>query len=152
MKKTILAACIALAAAMLACAPSRSNAPRSTPVPSTAAAASGGALNEVPAGLQAELEALPEGDAANGERLFSQQPCSVCHVNLQIAPRLDDLSAHASTRKPGYPAEVYLYESIVEPGAYVVEGFEGGIMPENFKETLTPQELADLVAFLLTPQ
>jgi hypothetical protein len=45
---------------------------------------------------------------------------------------------------------MHIYESIVYPNAEVAEGFQIGIMPPNFKERLTPQQLADLVAFLMT--
>ena len=44
----------------------------------------------------------------------------------------------------------YRYESIVNPGAYVVQGFQSGIMPQDFGETLGEQDLADLVAYLMT--
>ena len=40
------------------------------------------------------------------------------------------------------------HESIVTPGAYVVEGFTPGIMPE-FGAQMTEQQLADLIAFLM---
>ena len=33
---------------------------------------------------------------------------------------------------------------------FVVEGFSAGMMPGNFKEQLSGQQLADLVAFLMT--
>jgi hypothetical protein len=29
-----------------------------------------------------------------------------------------------------------------------VDGFQGGIMPQTFKDTLSPQQLADVIAFL----
>jgi hypothetical protein len=31
-----------------------------------------------------------------------------------------------------------------------VEGFQPDLMPKTFKETLKPQEIADLIAFLMT--
>jgi hypothetical protein len=45
---------------------------------------------------------------------------------------------------------MYIYESILRPNAYVVDGFQKGLMPQTFETTLTPQQLADLLAFLLT--
>ncbi len=153
MQKPILIAVTALAAAVLACAPTQTNVPRNTPGPSTAATqAPAGAASVAPPGLQAEIDALPEGDAANGERIFMQQPCHVCHIDVSIAPPLEGLSARAASEKPGYTAEAYLYESIVDPAAYVVPGFQGDVMPPDFKATLTQQDLADLVAYLMTAQ
>jgi cytochrome c len=45
---------------------------------------------------------------------------------------------------------LYLYESIVQPNAYLVEGFQQGLMPATFDQSLTPQKKADLIAFLMT--
>jgi hypothetical protein len=49
-------------------------------------------------------------------------------------------------------AAEYLRESIVEPDAYVVEGFQPGTMTGDFDTVLTEQEIDDLVAYLLTLQ
>jgi hypothetical protein len=47
-------------------------------------------------------------------------------------------------------AEEYLYQSITDPDAYVVEGFPAGQMVPNLAEILTEEQIADLIAFLLT--
>ena len=60
------------------------------------------------------------------------------------------MSARAATTRPGYSAEMYLYESIVDPGAFAAEGQRAGIMPANFGQRMSDQELADLVAYLMT--
>ena len=44
----------------------------------------------------------------------------------------------------------YIHTSITQPGAFVVEGFQDGVMPLNFGETLSEQDINDLVAYLLT--
>ena len=46
-------------------------------------------------------------------------------------------------------AEEYIRQSILDPLAFVVDGF-APVMPVDFGETLSPQEIDDLVAFLLT--
>lgn len=106
--------------------------------------------------IQAETEALPPGDAANGEKLFNGEgTCQGCHA-LQpgeqlVGPSLAGISERAATTRPGYSAETYLYESIAYPHAYANPDHAGvGLMPTNFKERLTPQQLADLIAFLMT--
>jgi mono/diheme cytochrome c family protein len=102
--------------------------------------------------LQAEFDKLPAGDATRGEQSFRAQPCQTCHADLPIGPAFPDdppLGTRAGTRRSGYPAEVYLYESIVQPNTYIVPGFKKDIMPAEYGETLTDQELADLVAYLL---
>ncbi|MBM2843825.1 MAG: hypothetical protein HW404_1662, partial [Anaerolineales bacterium] len=47
-------------------------------------------------------------------------------------------------------AEQYLLESIVDPNAYLVSGFETVAMPGTFSGRLTPQDAADLIAYMLT--
>ena len=49
-----------------------------------------------------------------------------------------------------YTVEQYLVESITRPGDYVVEGYSSGLMPVDFGVRMTHQQLADIVAYLLT--
>ncbi len=130
-------------------------APALTP---TRAAAPGQALT--PAG---------PGNAANGARLFAQQPCSSCHDVTKpfpggvIGPNLGNIATEAEriVQSPEYngaatDAAGYIRESIVDPNAYVVPGdvyhtADGqSVMPKNFADTLTPTQTDDLVAYLLT--
>ena len=103
---------------------------------------------------------LPQGDAANGELLFTGQvnakyPCSACH-SLQagqtlVGPSLAGIATTAAARKDGLSAEQYLHESIVLPSAYIVEGaISPSLMPPTFGAQMTKQELADLIAYLMT--
>lgn len=95
-------------------------------------------------------------DAEAGERLFnsSKAGCTVCHsvtpgVEL-VGPNLSNVAGVAGTRVTGLSAEEYLHQSIVDPDAYVVDGYPEGQMLGNFEETLTPEEIDSLVAYLLT--
>lgn len=107
-----------------------------------------------PAELQAAFAALPAGDAAAGQTTFASQPCASCHSlvpdQVLVGPSLAGVGTRAETRRPGYPPELYIYESITHPSAYVVEGFQDGLMPQNFAQVLTPQQQADLIAYLLS--
>ncbi len=99
---------------------------------------------------------LPVGDAARGETTFTVAGCAACHslepgVTI-VGPSQAGLAARAATREPGASPEFYIYESIVQPNAVVVEGFQPGLMPATFGQTLTPQDLADLLAYLMTLQ
>lgn len=98
---------------------------------------------------------LPEtGDAARGERLFSaatngSTPCTGCHVEgAQGAPDLVHYGAVAGTRVAGQDAHEYTFYAIVEPGQYIVEGY-GNAMPADYDERLAPQDIADMIAYLL---
>jgi mono/diheme cytochrome c family protein len=103
---------------------------------------------------------LPEGDVANGELLFKgqvngQYPCSACHSltpgQTLVGPSLGGIATTAETRTD-LSAELYIHESIVSPNAYVVEGFAAGIMPQTFGQQMSKQDLADILAFLMTQQ
>jgi hypothetical protein len=59
------------------------------------------------------------------------------------------ISQRAGQRVPGLSAEAYLRQSILDPSAYVVSGFRN-IMYPHFKEKLSQQDLADLIAYLKT--
>jgi cytochrome c2 len=67
-----------------------------------------------------------------------------------VGPSLAGVATRAASRRTGYSVELYLYESITRPNAYVVDSFPGGVMPQNFLIRLKPQDLADLIAFLST--
>jgi mono/diheme cytochrome c family protein len=104
---------------------------------------------------------LPAGVADNGQKLFTSQGCAACH-SLEpdkkiVGPSLAGIATQAGDiiQKPDYKgkatsAELYIRESIVQPSAYVVPSFVDGIMPQDFGKKLSAQDLADLIAFLLT--
>ncbi len=102
-------------------------------------------------------EASPgEGDAAAGESVFSEvavPACTTCH-SLEpgargIGPSLATIGAEAGSRIVDVSAEEYLRQSIVEPSAFVVEGY-GNVMSDIYGTQLSAQQLDDLIAYLLT--
>ena len=90
--------------------------------------------------------------------LGSRGGCLLCHKISERGntrgPDLRGVGARAASRKPGMSAEAYLVESLVNPGAYVVEEFAtaGGasIMPaaDRPPADMSATELKALVAFL----
>ncbi|MGA9533338.1 MAG: cytochrome c [Anaerolineales bacterium] len=109
---------------------------------------------------------LPEGDPEQGQALAEGGlGCVGCHILSSTGPAweggngVDGVGVRAETRfqQDNYTgaaesAQQYLVESIVRPGAFVVEGFANGLMPQNYGDRLTAQDLADLVAYLETFQ
>jgi mono/diheme cytochrome c family protein len=87
-----------------------------------------------------------------GEQLFSQA-CASCHSTISgvtlVGPSLAGIANSAEGRAAGLSAHDYLLQSIVEPSAYVNEGFQN-IMPQTFGDIFTDEQLEALVAFLLT--
>ena len=83
--------------------------------------------------------------------------CSGCHsldgsekVAGARAPSWQGISGRAGDRVPGLSAEEYLRESIVDPAAYIVDGYFADSMPKGFKILLSEEDIDGLVAFLLT--
>jgi mono/diheme cytochrome c family protein len=95
----------------------------------------------------------PAGNPAAGKAVFLANQCAGCHTfkaagsSGTTGPDLDNLAADAKKANRG-SLQQYTEESIVDPNAYVVQGFPQGVMPPNFGQTLKKQQLADLVAFL----
>ncbi len=123
--------------------------------PTTAAAAA-----PTTAAAAAASTSTGTGDATAGATLFGAIPngqisCSICHniapgSGVLVGPSLSGIAATAATRVPGQSAEQYLRNSILTPSAFVVTGFTDGLMPQTFSAALTPQEVDNLVAYLLT--
>ena len=96
-----------------------------------------------------------ETPAQRGEAVFfdSASTCILCHaIDGQGGTRGPDLSGVASTagdRVAGLSAEEYIRQSILDPKAYVVDGFDP-IMPENVVNVLGEDNFEDIVAFLMT--
>ncbi len=81
--------------------------------------------------------------------------CSTCHTQGKSGalrfPDLDNIWARAAERKPGYSALDYIAESLYEPGAYIVDGFNPG-MPETNRPPigLSDGEIMSVIAYLQT--
>jgi len=88
-------------------------------------------------------------------QLFLTMGCGGCHILAAagstgtVGPPLDGLAARAGGRAPSEDAAPYVEESILEPDSFVAPGFQPGLMPKNFGQRLTPEQLQALVAFLL---
>lgn len=117
----VLLVCIALATLVLACAPEP---PATEPV-------------------------------ARGRQLYQSLGCANCHQpNLfgqRLGPPLDHIGTVAGARRPGVSAEEYLRQSILDPGAYVVPGYQDS-MPRDLGRDLPPTDLDAMVAYLLSLQ
>jgi mono/diheme cytochrome c family protein len=95
----------------------------------------------------------------SGEELFETffveagKACNSCHrlddQDGAFAPTLGGVSSRAGDRVEGMSAEEYLRQSIIDPEAYKVEGWDQP-MPTNFGEILSEAEINSLIEFLLT--
>lgn len=94
---------------------------------------------------------------AHGQRLYTNSGCAGCHTiegisNGAVGPNLTQIGGIAATRKDGVSAEDFIRESILNPNAYVVEGYQPNFMPQNYGQQFSDRELDDLIAFLLAQE
>ncbi|GAB4574523.1 MAG: hypothetical protein Kow0077_21510 [Anaerolineae bacterium] len=102
----------------------------------------------------------PVGDPAAGEELFNTFyneagfACATCHrVDSEeqlVGPGLLNVSVHGPAHVEGLTAAEYIYQSITDPNAYVVEGYPENLMPQVYSELFTEEQIWDLVAYVLT--
>jgi cytochrome c oxidase subunit II len=90
------------------------------------------------------------GAAPDGKTLFASgasPACGSCHTLADagatgtIGPNLDKLLKGKDA--------AFIQESIENPGADVAPGFQDGIMPTNYKDTLQPEEIKALTDYLV---
>jgi cytochrome c2 len=121
--------------------------PYAAPVPTPAPV-----VDSEPGVLPKTAAGLPAGNAARGKTLFATNACSSCHAIAKdqtlVGPSLFGIWNTAATREPGVAAKDYVFESILTPNKFVVNGFAQGLMPASFAQSLTTQQLADLIAYM----
>ncbi len=88
-----------------------------------------------------------------GATIFTQNGCSACHTlnsipaaTGKIGPSLNDLSAAAKTA--GQPLLQFIKSSIIDPNAYIAPGYQSGVMPTSFGNTMSATEINTLVHYL----
>ena len=101
--------------------------------------------------LQEVTSALEGADPSIGEQLIEEHTCNVCHVlgNGTVAPLFAGIASRAEERHPPLSAEQYLYESIMFPGALVVDEYSNS-MPNNYGDLLTEPQIGQIITYLMT--
>jgi len=90
----------------------------------------------------------PEELVAMGEELFhGAGGCTACHgLGTRAPDLLGSIGTRCGTRVPGEDCKAYLWESLNNPTAYVVEGFQPIMLNQSL--LLSDAQLWTLVAFL----
>jgi cytochrome c oxidase subunit 2 len=89
------------------------------------------------------------GEAASGEQIFTSAGCAGCHTlaaagaTAKVGPDLGKLSNASAA---------FIRKSIVDPNAEIERGYEPDVMPQNFGEQLSKEELDAVVKYLLESQ
>jgi len=110
--------------------------------------------SEVPRALSLGANVTPEQLVSAGDQLYhGAGGCTACHGLGTRAPNLltdekgaGPIGARCGKREAGKDCKAYLHESLANPRAYVVTGYEP-IMPEMGR-ILSQQQIWALVAFL----
>jgi mono/diheme cytochrome c family protein len=90
----------------------------------------------------------PPGSPVAGKAVFASAGCAACHTFAPagstgtVGPDLDQVLQ-------GKEAE-FIRTSIVDPNAVIAQGYSPNVMPQNFGQELSPKQLDDLVAFLMS--
>lgn len=100
------------------------------------------------------------GDVAAGDALFHEMraevnfACSTCHYVDQdiqlIGPGLLNVVERVEGHGTGETPQEYILHSIIEPSAYVVEGYPDALMPQVYATIFTEQQIEDLVAYVMS--
>lgn len=96
------------------------------------------------------------------DKIFVQSGCAACHTIPGIAPARGregpklELGTNARKRlaDPNYHGRAntdweYVQESILDPGAYIVEGYRDHVMPRWYGQKLSARALDKIIKYLL---
>lgn len=113
--------------------------------------------------------AFPDGDVAAGAEAYLTYGCNACHglpeddaVAAAVGPELKNVGIDGAERIDGYTAQDYIYESILDPNAFISPDCPNApcsgppsAMTSNFglrmggSEEL-PQDMQDMIAYLMS--
>jgi mono/diheme cytochrome c family protein len=107
-------------------------------------------------------------DPVHGQQLFTTffdqagYMCATCHrvdsEDRLIGPGLLNIGmragagGHATHGDGSESPERYIYTSITNSQAFVVEGYPENLMPQMYSQILSEQDIYDLIAYLMTLQ
>jgi mono/diheme cytochrome c family protein len=90
--------------------------------------------------------APPEAPGGPGAQVFASNGCGGCHTLAaansggSVGPNLDQALAGQSL--------AMIHESIVDPNKSIAKGYPANVMPTNYGEIITPEQLDQLVQYL----
>jgi cytochrome c551/c552 len=90
----------------------------------------------------------PAGSPEAGRAVFESQGCGSCHTfapagsSGTVGPNLGEVLAGKDA--------AFIRQSIVDPNAEVAQGFSANVMPQTYGDQLSPKQLDDLIAFLMS--
>jgi len=91
--------------------------------------------------------APPKVSGGPGAQVFANNGCGNCHT-FAAAESGGVTGPNLDQELPG-ESEAAVKEMITDPNAEIVKGYPPNVMPPNYEQVLSSQELEDLVKFLL---
>lgn len=87
-----------------------------------------------------------------GAKVYTRH-CASCHLltpdDVKVGPSFYGIADRAGSQVAGQDARTYLYTSVLNPSAYLVDGFKD-LMPQALAKALTSEELDAVVDYLQT--
>lgn len=87
------------------------------------------------------------GNPQEGSQLFSSQGCSGCHT-LAAAGSSGTTGPNLDGALKGKTPD-FIKTSIIDPNADIAQGYPPDVMPQNFGEVMSPEQIDSLVAYLV---
>jgi cytochrome c oxidase subunit 2 len=91
-----------------------------------------------------------------GQLAAQQFGCLACHTvdgSVVVGPSWQGIAGTEKTLEDGSTVIVdadYLFKSIIDPDAQVVAGYPASVMPQNFAEILSEEQIQQITAFILS--
>ena len=107
--------------------------------------------------VQSTAEVAADNKAPDAIAALQKFQCNLCHHLPGIpveegvrppGPNLRETWKTAAKRVPGMDAKSFIVESILHPNKVLAEGFEEGLMPEDFGDRMLVTELQMIVDYL----
>jgi cytochrome c oxidase subunit 2 len=101
-----------------------------------------------------EMTVVPD-TLEEGRKIYIKLGCGACHILEDaesagvLGSSLEGYGLVAPTRVEGLDARTYTLQAILQPNAFIVEGYGAGLMPANYGDQLTEGELEILIDYLL---
>lgn len=91
--------------------------------------------------------APPKVDGGPGAQVFADFGCGGCHI-LAAAGSTGTTGPDLDKVLPGQSRDK-IHEDIVDPESVIAPGYPSGVMPSNFGDTMTEEQLNDLIDYLI---
>ncbi len=101
-----------------------------------------------------KADTAPTDPAAHGAQLVKDYGCTACHSpdrKRLVGPGWGGLYGSQVRLADGNTVtanDAYLIESILQPNAKIVAGYESGVMPDSFGKLLKDDEVSAIVAYI----